>query len=155
MRSIKILGILILIGVGAAACSPIVDARGHNTTPEDFKQIIIRQSTAEDVRAILGSPSASSSFGEETWYYISQRKETKGPFAPKIADHHVYAIRFDANHVVADISEYSKEAGKPVTMVEKTTPAEGNQLTFTKQLFGNFGRFSAPGRGISSRNLGR
>lgn len=146
---------MILVGVGVASCSPIVDARGHNTAAEDFKQIIVKQSTSDDVRAILGSPSAKSNFGEETWYYIAQRKETEGPFAPKIADRHVYAIRFDANHVVADIAEYTKEAGKPVTMVEKTTPAEGNRLTFTKQLFGNFGRFSTPGRSIDPKSLGR
>lgn len=151
---------IVVLGLSLAlsamtACSPIVDSRGHGADPEDFKQIVLKQSTTDDVRAILGSPTAMSNFGQQTWYYISERKERDGPFAAKVTDHHVYAIHFDANHVVADMSEFDKDTGKQVEFVEKTTPTEGNEMTFTKQLFGNFGRFGAPGRSIDPRSLQR
>ena len=148
----------ILFAMGSlcvAACSPIVDVRGHSTDIEDFKQIIPKQSTADDVRAVLGSPSATSTFGRETWYYITERKERMGPFPTEVVDQNVVAVHFNAAHVVADIATYDKDEAKNVTAVSKTTPAEGNELTIMKQLFGNFGRFATPGRAIDPKNLGQ
>lgn len=120
-----------------------------------MSQIITGQSGPEDVRALLGSPSATSDFGHLTWYYISERKETLAFYAPEVADQKVVAIHFDANERVADITEYSKEDSKPVSIVNKQTPTEGHEMTVMEQLLGNFGRFNAPGRQIDPRNLGR
>jgi outer membrane protein assembly factor BamE (lipoprotein component of BamABCDE complex) len=146
-----------MIGLVAlmAACSPIVDNRGYTTETVDFKQIIQGQSTQDDVRAVLGSPSSMSSFGDPIWYYITVRKETAGMLATKITGQHVYAITFDEKHVVSKIDEYTIQDGKQVTAVSKKTPTEGNTLTFQQQIFGNFGRFSTPGREIDPKGLGR
>lgn len=138
-----------------ASCSPVVDTRGHALEEADFTQIIPGQTTPEDVRAIFGSPSATSSYGDETWYYINERKETMGFYAPEVADQKVVAIHFDADKKVANVETYSKKDSKPVTIVGKETPTEGHQLGFMEQMLGNFGRFNAPGRGISARDLGR
>lgn len=129
--------------------------RGHTLEDTDMSQIITGQSGPEDVRALLGSPSATSDFGHLTWYYISERKETLAFYAPEVADQKVVAIHFDANERVADITEYSKEDSKPVSIVNKQTPTEGHEMTVMEQLLGNFGRFNAPGRQIDPRNLGR
>ena len=147
--------ILVVIGlVALAACSPIIDNRWHTTEAADFKQIIPNQSTQEDVRAVLGSPSSISSFGVPTWYYITVRKETEGMLATEITEQHVVAIVFDEKQVVSTIDEYTMKDGKQVTAVTKKTPTEGNTLTFQQQLFGNFGRFSTPGRAIDPKGLG-
>ncbi len=138
-----------------ASCSPIVDARGHNTQAEDFSQIVVEQSRREDVQALLGSPSAQSTYGEETWYYISETKETVGLFAPEITDQKVTAITFDEAGLVKDISSYKKKDGKPVEIVGKETPTEGHKLTFMEQMLGNMGRFNAPGKGIDPKSYQR
>lgn len=130
------------------ACSPIVDTRGHTLQSMDTSQIITGESRRDDVEAALGSPSAKSSFGNESWYYITVQKETVGIFAPEITRQHVTEIIFTKEGTVKDIATYEKEAGKPVTLVEKTTPAAGHSLTFMEQLLGNFGRFGTPGRQI-------
>ena len=145
---------LISITSHLASCTPIVETRGHATESEDFKQIVIGQSSPDDVTALLGTPSARSTFGEETWYYITEKKETVGVFAPKVTEQNVTAIHFDANHVVASIDEHGKDEAKNVQLVEKTTPSEGRHLTVMEQMLGNLGRFSAPGRSISPRDLG-
>ena len=138
-----------------ASCSPIVDTRGHSSDDVDLKQIIVGQTKAEDVTALLGSPTSSSNFGDETWYYVTQKQERVGVFAPTISEQHVTAITLDRDRVVSDISEYKKEDGKPVQIVSKTTPTEGHKVTFLEQMLGNLGRFNAPGRGMSDRNRGR
>jgi len=132
-----------------------VDTRGNTREAEDLKQIIVGQSRTDDVAALLGSPTSKSNFGDETWYYITVRKERSGMFSPEVTAQDVTAIRFDKTSTVADILEYKKEAGKPVELVSKTTTTEGHSVTFLEQMLGNFGKFNAPGRGISSRDLGR
>ena len=138
-----------------ASCSPIVDTRGHSSDDVDLKQIIVGQTKAEDVTALLGSPTSTSNFGDETWYYVTQKQERVGVFAPTISEQRVTAITLDRDRVVSDISEYTKEQGKPVQIVSKTTPTAGHKVTFLEQMLGNLGRFNAPGRGISDRNRGR
>lgn len=129
-------------------CSPIIDTRGHTLQSMDTGQIIKGDSHREDVEAVLGSPSVKSTFGDESWYYITVQKETVGIFAPEITKQHVSEITFEKDGTVKDILAYEKEAGKPVSFVEKTTPAAGHSLTFMEQLLGNFGRFGTPGRQI-------
>lgn len=139
-----------------ASCSQIVDTRGHSEEDVDMKQIVVGQTRADDVAALLGSPTSKSSFGDETWYYVTQKQTHSGVFAAEVSDQHVTAIAFDKDRTVSDISEYQKEDGKPVQIVSKTTPTEGHNLTFMEQMLGNLGRFNAPGHNAASgRNRGR
>lgn len=139
----------------AASCSPIVDTRGHNEEQADLSQIVIGQTRSDDVAALLGSPSAQSTYGEKTWFYIYEKKETRGMLAPEVVDQKVIAVTFDENDAVASIDTTDESASKEVVYVEKTTPTEGRKLTAIEQIMGNLGRFNAPGRQIDPRNLGR
>jgi outer membrane protein assembly factor BamE (lipoprotein component of BamABCDE complex) len=143
------------IALVLASCSPIIDTRGHSSEDVDLNQIVVGQSTNEDVMALLGSPSSTSNFGDEVWYYVTQKQERVGVFAPNVSEQQVTAITFDRERRVSDIAAFKKEDGKPVEIVSKTTPTEGHSVTFIEQMLGNFGRFNAPSRGISDRNLGR
>lgn len=138
-----------------ASCSPITDMRGHSSEDVDLQQVIVGQSGREDVLALLGSPSSTSNFGDETWYYITQKQERVGVFAPDITEQHITAITFDREQRVQDIAHFRKEDAKPVQIVGKTTATEGHSVTFLEQMLGNFGRFNTPSRGLSDRNTGR
>ena len=151
LRGLLLTSIALLL----ASCTPMVDTRGHTLEEADFKQIVIGQSKTDDVQAILGTPTTRSTFGGETWYYISEKKETVGMFAPEVTDQSVTAVLFDEAHTVTDIQRRGKAYWQNVQFVTKTTPTEGHELGVMEQLLGNFGRFSAPGRQISSRDMGR
>jgi outer membrane protein assembly factor BamE (lipoprotein component of BamABCDE complex) len=138
-----------------AACKPMVDTRGHTTDPEDFKQIVTGQSRSEDVAAVLGYPTTRSNFGRETWYYITERKETLGLYAPEVADQTVTAVHFDDNQLVESIETYGKDDAKNIEVVKKTTRTEGHEMTMIEQLLGNLGRFGTPGRQVDPRGFGR
>lgn len=157
MISSRIQQILCCISIGSllASCTPIVDNRGHNLEPDDFRQIIENQSREEDVEALLGSPTAKSTFGDKTWYYITTKRETLGVLAPEVTEQQVTAIRFHANGTVAEIANHGKDEAKSVQFVTKATPTEGQKLTIMEQLLGNLGRFSSPGRQVDPRNMGR
>lgn len=138
-----------------ASCTPIVDQRGHSEEQVDFTQIIEGQSSQEDVQALLGSPSAKSTFGEPTWYYISEKKETRGMLAPEVIDQNVTAVLFDDAGIVKGIEKTGMKKSRKVEYVEATTPTEGRKMGVMEQLLGNFGKFNTPGREIDPRNLGR
>lgn len=145
----------IAICVVVASCSPIVDLRGHSEEQADYSQIIPGQSTKDDVAAILGTPSAKSNFGDETWFYITEKRETYGMLAPQIADQSVTSVKFDSAGLVEELSKTDKDKSKQVEFVEKTTPTEGRKMGVMEQLLGNFGKFSTPGREINPRDMGR
>ena len=155
MSTFKRLLLLSSIAVCLASCSPIVDVRGHGTDDANFSQVIPGQTQEDDVRALFGSPSTQSNFGDPTWYYITQKKERRGVLATEVTEQHVTEIRFDDKKTVAEIKEYTQQDGKDVQIVSKETPSEGQHLGFFEQLLGNFGRFGTPGRGIDPRDLGR
>lgn len=125
-----------------SACSPIIDSRGHvetNTSPETLKA---GTSSKDDVLKAMGSPSSTSNFGDETWYYISARKERKAFFKPEVKDQHVTRIVFNNEGVIAKIDNYSQADSQKITTVEEITPTEGHKLTVAEQIIGNLGRFN-------------
>lgn len=119
-----------------------MDARGHNTSDQDLKQVIEGQSSKEDIAALLGSPSTTSIYGPETWFYISATKERSGVFKADVVKQHVLGIQFDEAGIVKEYGQYTLEDGKPVEIVERTTPTEGHTLGVLEQLLGNVGRFN-------------
>lgn len=120
-----------------------------------MSQLVTGESRQADVEALLGSPSSKSTYGKETWYYISAKKETRGLFAPEITDQKVTAISFNEDGTISRIDIIGKDQARQVEIVEKTTPTEGRTLSVMEQMMGNFGRFNAPGREIDPRRLGR
>lgn len=125
-----------------AGCSPKVDNRGYVKDATIKEQIQAGRETKEEVRQLLGSPSATSNYGQEAWYYVSTRKETVAFLAPEIVEQDVVRITFDANGVVSNIESYSKADGQDVDVSKRETPTEGHELGFIEQLLGNIGRFN-------------
>ena len=142
---------LLLLG----ACGPKVDNGGY-VREEDFKdKVQVGKSSREDVRNNLGSPSAQSSFGEDTWYYVTTRTEAYAFLKPEVVQQDVTEITFDKAGVVSKISNYTKNDGEDFTIAKRTTPTEGHTMGFFEQVLGNIGRFNHPDNGSGSVAPGR
>ena len=128
-----------------AACTARIDTRGNLPDPDLLAGIEVGQTNRESVEDRLGSPSAVATFDNETWYYISQRTETRAFLAPEVKARKVVIIRFDAKGVVSEIKTLGLEQSKELEIVERKTPTAGTEITILKQLFGNIGRFGKPG----------
>jgi len=72
LNSWKLLSVVIM-SLFVAACAPKVSQRGHADMQEKIMQIKAGESHKQDVMRLLGSPSTTSNFGTETWYYIQAR----------------------------------------------------------------------------------
>ena len=133
-----------------ASCSPKVDSRGYVSQAAIKEQVVIGQTTRDEVLAKLGSPSSQSSFGAETWYYISQRKEGTAFLKPEVAAQQVVRLEFDGAGVVQKIEGFDEKDSKEVALVSRTTATEGHTLGFFEQILGNIGRFNSGAGGDSA-----
>lgn len=130
------------LGLGAAACSPIVHTRGHMVDPERLAQVQAGKSTADDVLQILGTPTSVGTFDTRSWYYIGQVTERTAFFEPEVVERRVVAIRFAPNGVVKDIRDIDKSQGQELEVVDRATPTAGHEMGFLEQLLGNVGKFN-------------
>ena len=131
---------LTLVTLGA--CAPRLDTRGNQVLLEDVATIEPGTHTRRNVMEKLGSPSSTSPFGVETWYYISERTETTAFLAPEIMDRQVVVIQFDVSGVVTKVNTIDTEQAELVEPVPGETPTAGNSLTFFQQMISNLGRFN-------------
>lgn len=139
-----------------AACEPRVDQRGHVATPGTVEKLQPGQQTRNDVLTLLGSPSTTATFDDETWYYISQRVETTAFLAPDTKEQTVMALKFDNAGVLKDMTTYTLKDGRAIEMVDRKTPTAGKELTIIEQIFGNVGRFGGSGGGYTApSSIGR
>lgn len=126
------------------ACSPKINARGHVDAQKNMEKIQVGRSYRQDVMQMLGSPSTTSTFGEERWYYITAQKEAFGFLAPEVTKQDVTQITFNEDGMVTDIQRRGIKDRRDIEITQETTPTEGHQLGFFEQLLGNVGRFNKP-----------
>lgn len=131
--------------VAVSACAPMVDSRGNLPDADKLAMVKPGRQNREDISSMLGTPSSVSTFGEETWYYISSRTETVAFFAPKEVERKVVAIHFAPNGTVKEIKTYGMEDASEVNVVARETPTAGKEMSILEQLLGNVGRFSKEG----------
>lgn len=125
-----------------SACIKTTDVRGYTIDDSALSSIEQGKSDQRSVLEALGSPSSTSNFGKETWYYISSTSEHVAFLRPKTVKQRVIAITFnDTGHVMA-LQEYTEEDFRTIALSDDTTPTSGNELGVAEQLIGNIGRFN-------------
>lgn len=132
----------LMAGLLSAGCAPIQNVRGYVIDDERIARIENGVDDKSSILGMLGSPSNVSTFGTDTWYYISRKTERLAFFEEKVLDQRVVAIQFDDSGVVAGIARYEAGDARPVAISERVTPTRGKQLSLMQQLFGNLGRFN-------------
>ena len=97
------------------------------------KQLTINQSTSNDVRKILGTPSTRSKFDNDVWIYI-ERKQTQSKLSNlgrmKIFKNDVLVIEIDNYGILKKKEFYNMEDMKKIKVVEETTEAAFTRNSF-------------------------
>ena len=143
----RLASVVVLAGValGSWSCQERVSTHGYVPDPEAVARIEPGVHNRLEVAQFLGTPSTTAMFGEETWLYITERREEFAFFKPEIVDQQVVAIAFDDSGVVDSIDEYLLADGLLVDPVTQTTPTYGKQVGLLEQFLGNVGRFNNEG----------
>ncbi|MCC7273822.1 MAG: outer membrane protein assembly factor BamE [Alphaproteobacteria bacterium] len=132
--------------IAAGACTPIINQHGNLVEPEKLAELKPGVTTKPEVQRILGSPSALSTFGDRTWYYVSRRTAQVAFFAPRTEDQESVAVDFDERGTVSGVRQYDLRDGRAVEPVARQTPSVGKELGFFEQLVGNLGKFNTSRR---------
>lgn len=146
------LSLIFCVILAVSGCVAQHEERGYVRTTADFDKIIPGTSTNKDVLELLGSPSSYSSYGDETWYYISARRKTAAFLKPEIVDQGAVAIKFDKAGVVQEIGSYSEKDKRDIAYSSDRTKTEGNQITIWQQVLGNLGKFNAAEGGLPGQH---
>src|SRR5215213_7032677 len=81
--------------LSTAACAPITSYSGFQAIESDPKDVKVGADTKSTVRGKLGSPSATSTFDPNVWFYMNQVKERVAFRRPHVTARNITAIEFD------------------------------------------------------------
>jgi outer membrane protein assembly factor BamE (lipoprotein component of BamABCDE complex) len=126
----------------APLVDPVIEQRGYVLNEKDLKQIKPKQTTRDQVKEIMGSPSTVSTIDGEAWYYINSKMESYLFYPPEEIDRTVVAVYFEKQDTVQQVAYYGLADGQVVDLVTRSTPTRGKELTVLGQLFSNLGRFN-------------
>lgn len=131
--------------LGLPACASRTQTHGDPIVAERLASIVPRTHTKADVQAALGSPSSTSPFVDNAWYYISARMEGFAFYPNEEVERQVVVIRFDPQNVVSAVELIELEQGRKIAIVDRETPSFGEDPSILQQFLGNIGRFEKSG----------
>ncbi len=100
----------------------------------------------QSVLQILGTPSTTSTVGNRTFYYISQKVHRLFQFQnPQVVDQQVLVIYFNKGFKVERIANYGLQDGVIFDFISRTTPAGGEEQSFLRNLFRGVTKFNPLG----------
>jgi outer membrane protein assembly factor BamE (lipoprotein component of BamABCDE complex) len=124
------------------ACELPVQVHGNLPDDQDIARLEPGKQGRADVSNLLGSPSATSTFQDDTWYYVGVKQTQFAFLSPDVKERNVLVVKFDENDRLASTQLYTQNDMLPVDLVDRETPTEGRDLTVVQQLLGNLGRFN-------------
>lgn len=130
-----------LLAAGLSACSPITTYSGFQAIDSDPKDVKVGEDTKSTVRAKLGSPSVTSTFDPNVWFYVNQIKERVAFRKPRVTARNVTAIAFNKEtEAVEEVKVFTLKDGKAIAYNDRETPTRGREMTILEQLLGSVGR---------------
>lgn len=138
---------LVAAALAAGGCTSIRENRGYIQDATLIGAIQPGIDNRDSVAATLGRPTFESQFGEPTWYYVSSVTGRKPFVRPRIREHNVLAIRFDAAGNVVSAQNSGLDKVVFLSPDGDETPTLGRERGFFEDLFGNIGTVGAPGAG--------
>jgi outer membrane protein assembly factor BamE (lipoprotein component of BamABCDE complex) len=125
-----------------ASCTTIEEQKGAEIRQVKLERVVLGSNKGDVINA-LGNPSTKSTYGKETWYYISSKKQQQIISRDKTLEQEIVAITFDATQKVENIELYSKDDMRKVALAKDKTPTAGHEMGMMEQLLGNIGKFNA------------
>ena len=147
MRKALTLGLMVAAGLGLAGCSSIRESRGYVVDAVLVNSVQPGIDNQRSVEGTLGRRSFTSQYGEPTWYYVSSITGRRPFVRPRIKEHAVMAVKFDAQGNVATVERSGIERVAFLRPDGDETPTLGRERGFLEDLFGNIGQVGAPGAG--------
>ena len=130
--------------LGMAACAPTSSFEGFQAIEQSPKDVKVGQDTRATVLAKLGTPTETSTFDKNMWFYMSQVSTKTSFYNPRVAKRDIVAIGFDkTNDQVASVNTLTLKDGRVIAYNGRETPTRGREMTVLEQLLGSLSSASA------------
>lgn len=141
IRSLMTLAFLAVLGL--AACAPVY--RNHGYVPPDLElaEVVVGQTTMDDLSGLIGRPSAQGLLTGSGWYYVGSRWRRYGAAPSREVERQVVAVSFTPEGVVSNVERFGLERGRVVTLSRRVTEGSITEVSLIGQLLGNLGNFQA------------
>ena len=108
---------------------------------EDELTALHNAKNKSDLELALGTPTATSTFGQETWLYITTKKERIAFLNEKIIEQNIVEISFNPNNSINKVYRYTEKNANQLILVEEYTVSKGTESNTLQKFFYNAGRF--------------
>jgi|HubBroStandDraft_1064217.scaffolds.fasta_scaffold891371_1 outer membrane protein assembly factor BamE (lipoprotein component of BamABCDE complex) len=123
-----------------AACAPSIYHQGFQAVDVKPTDVKVGQDTRSTVLTKLGSPTTTSTFSKDVWFYMSQLRSQTGSYFPKTVQREIVAISFDHDtQQVTSVQAFSLKDGRVIAYNTRETPTRGREMTVLEQLIGSIG----------------
>ncbi|AIL65258.1 SmpA / OmlA family protein [Rickettsiales bacterium Ac37b] len=143
--------LIFVLAVMATACTKNILVHGFIFKSQDLAKLQKNVTSQNDVLEILGTPTTTSEFGNNTWYYLSSKYERIAFLNPKVIEKRVLLLKFNNHNILEDVEEYVLDQDDLVVFSDESTGVAGDDTRIFKQFIENIGRFNKKG----PRNKGR
>ena len=127
----------------SAACSPISNYQGFQAIDQRPADVKVGTDTRSTVLAKLGSPTATSTFDKDVWFYMSQIRNQTSFYRPWITRRDIVAIAFDHDtEQVKSVDTFALAYGRVISYAKRETPTRGREMSVLEQLVGSIGNGS-------------
>jgi len=147
MNKAKAGAAVLLAAAMLPGCSSIRESRGYIPDPTLPAVIHPKIDNRQSVEGTLGRPTFTSQFGTPTWYYVSSITAQRPFNRPRIRNHAVLAVTFDADGRVSEVKRSGVDQVVYLDPNGDKTPVLGRERGFLEDLFGNIGQVGATGLG--------
>ena len=131
---------LILILFTCNCCIKTYHTSGY-VFEEDELAALHKAKNKLDLEHTLGTPTSISAFGQETWFYITTKKEKLAFFNDKIIEQNIIEISFNSDESINKVSIYTEKNANQLKLVEEYTVSKGTESNTLQKFFYNAGRF--------------
>ena len=138
----KIAMVCLMLSI-VGACTTVYRNHGYAPSDETLANIVSGMDTRSSVIEALGTPTIGGLGQGSSVYFISSRWGHYGVTMPKPISRQIVAIKFDASDLVENVSRYQLADGKLVVLSRRVTAGGAKEISFIRQLMGNFGRLDA------------
>jgi outer membrane protein assembly factor BamE (lipoprotein component of BamABCDE complex) len=145
--------LICLLLLGGAGCTGKEYLRGNMPLESQWNKITVQQTTQGEVLNYIGSPTTVATFGQNIWYYISQRKTQTAFFKPKIESLKVHIVIFGNNNIVQDKQILNEQDLIKIAYNSDETGTFGHDISVIQQLLGNIGKFNTPNTTGGAKDL--
>ncbi len=118
---------------------------GRQIPDDEIHKMRTSGATKEDIIGKFGTPTVSSLYGQESWFYISRKQYYRAFFASQVSSQEIVEMTFNDNKL--DKINVIENSNNNIMPVREVTPTEGQNINFMRDFINNMGRFHKKKKG--------